>query len=31
MIYSWEKGFIEDKDQENTQCPKKTILRKDEL
>ena len=31
MIYSWEKGFIEDKEQENTQSPKKTILRKDEL
>ena len=31
MIYSWEKGFIEDKEQENTQAPKKTILRKGEL
>ena len=26
MIYSWEKGFIEDREQENTQCPKKKIL-----
>ena len=31
MIYSWEKGLIEDKEQENKQSPKKTILRKDEL
>ena len=31
MIYSWEKGFIEVKKQENTQSPKKTILCKDEL
>ena len=31
MIYSWEKGFIEDKKQENTQSPKNTILRKDKL
>ena len=31
MIYSWEKGFIEDKEQENTHSPKKTIWRKDDL
>ena len=31
MIHSWEKGFIEDTEQENTQAPKKTILRKDKL
>ena len=31
MIYSWEKGFIEDKEKENTQSPKKTILRKEDL
>ena len=26
MIYSWEKGFIEDKEMENTKSPQKTIL-----
>ena len=31
MIYSWEKGFIKDKVAENTQSPKKKILREDEL
>ena len=31
MIYSWEKGFIEDKEQQNTHSPKKTIWRKDEV
>ena len=31
MIYSCEKGFIEDKEKENTQSPQKTILRKDPL
>ena len=31
MIFSWEKKFIEDKEQENSQSPRKTILRKDEL
>ena len=31
MIYSWEKGYIEDKEQENTQSTKKTVLRKNEL
>ena len=30
-IYSWEKGFIEDKEEEEWPSPKKTILRKDEL
>ena len=31
MIHSWEEGFIEDKEKENTQSPQKTILRKDPL
>ena len=31
MIYSWEKGLTEDKDEESTQSPKKKILRKDDL
>ena len=31
MIYSWEKGFIEDKEAEHIQSPQKTILRKDPL
>ena len=31
MIYSWEKGFFEDTEQDDTQSPKKKILRKDEL
>ena len=31
MVYSWEEGLIEDKDEESTQSPKKTILRKDDL
>ena len=31
MIYSWEKGFIEDKEEEITQSPKRTTLRKDDL
>ena len=31
MIYSCEKGFIEDKEKENTQSPQKTILRKHPL
>ena len=31
MIYSWEKRFIEDKEQEKTQSPKKLIFCKDEL
>ena len=30
-IYSWEKGFIEDKEDETALPPKKTILRKDDL
>ena len=30
-IYSWEKGFIEDKEDETTLPPKKTSLRKDDL
>ena len=30
MIYFWEEGFIEDKDEESTQSPKKTILRKED-
>ena len=31
MIYSWEKGFIEDKEPEQSKSPPKTILRKDPL
>ena len=31
MIYSWEEGFTEDKEKENTHSPQKTILRKDPL
>ena len=31
MIYSWEKGFIEDEEAEHIQSPPKTILRKDPL
>ena len=31
MIYSWEKGFIEDKEPEQRKSPPKTILRKDPL
>ena len=31
MIYSWEKGFIEDKELEQSKSPPKTILRKDPL
>ena len=31
MIYSWEKGFIENKEAEHIQSPQKTILRKDPL
>ena len=30
-IYSWEKVFIEDKEDETTLSPKKKILRKDDL
>ena len=30
-IYFWEKGFIEDKEDETTLSPKKTILRKNDL
>ena len=30
-IYSWEKEFIEDKEDETTLPPKKTSLRKDDL
>ena len=31
MIYSWEKGFIEDKVEDQSKSPSKTILRKDPL
>ena len=31
MIHSWEKGFIEDKEPEQSKSPPKTILRKDPL
>ena len=31
MIYPWEKGFIEDKEPEQSKSPPKTILRKDPL
>ena len=31
MIYSWEEGFIEDKEPEQIKSPPKTILRKDPL
>ena len=28
MIYSWEKGFIEDKELEQSKSPPKTILKR---
>ena len=31
MIYSWEKGFVEDKVEDQSKSPPKTILRKDPL
>ena len=31
MIYSWEKGFVEDKVEDQCKSPPKTILRKDPL
>ena len=31
MIYSWEKGFVEDKTENQCKSPTKTILRKDPL
>ena len=31
MIYSWEKGFVEDKVEDQCKSPLKTILRKDPL
>ena len=31
LIYTWKNGFTEEKDQETTQSPKRTILCKDEI
>ena len=31
MMYSWERGFIKDKKEENPISPKKTMFRKDDL